>query len=130
MKSRVAPIPLLAGRSLQEATVSKHGVQLRLNTENGASETVEADHVISATGYKADVHRLPFLKPAILEQLRLTGKTPQLSVNYETSISGLYFMGPVSATTFGPVMRFVFGAGFASRRLSRHLEKGSLTRKG
>ncbi|MEZ0170092.1 NAD(P)-binding domain-containing protein [Microvirga sp. TS319] len=123
MKSRAAPVPLLARRSLQEASAAKHGVQLRLDTEDGSAETVEVDHVICATGYKADVHRLPFLKPDILEHLRLTGKTPQLSVNYESSVPGLYFMGFVSATTFGPVMRFVFGAGFASRRISRHLER-------
>jgi hypothetical protein len=125
MKSRAEPIHLLSGRSLKKASVSEHGVQLCLGTEDGATQTVEADHVICATGYKADVHRLPFLSPAVLKQLRLIGKTPQLSGNYESSVPGLYFMGQVSVTTFGPVMRFVFGAGFASRRISRHVAKRS-----
>jgi FAD-dependent urate hydroxylase len=121
MKDRVASVPLLLGCSLQEARVSKHGVQLQLVSMDGSTQIVEADHVIAATGYKADVHRFPFLRPAIFEHLRLIGKTPRLSVNFESSIPGLYFVGHVSSTTFGPVMRFVFGTDFTSRRISRHL---------
>ena len=106
---------------MQEARVSKHGVQLRLVSMDGSTQIVEADHVVAATGYKADVHRFPFLSPATFEQLRLIGKTPRLSVNFESSVPGLYFVGHASTTTFGPVMRFVFGADFTSRRISRHL---------
>jgi FAD-dependent urate hydroxylase len=124
MRDRAASVPLLLGCSLQEARVSKHGVQLQLVSMDGSTQIVEADHVVAATGYKADVHRFPFLSPAIFEQLRLIGKTPRLSVNFESSIPGLYFVGHVSTTTFGPLMRFVFGADFTSRRISRHLAGG------
>lgn len=121
MKDRAASVPLLLGCSLQEARLSKHGVQLRFVSMDGSTQIVEADHVIAATGYEADVHRFPFLSPAIVEQLHLIGKTPRLSVNFESSLPGLYFVGYASAPTFGPVMRFVFGADFTSRRISRHL---------
>jgi thioredoxin reductase len=121
MKDRAASVPLLLGCSLQEARVSKHGVQLQLVSMDGGTQIVEADHVIAATGYEADVHRFPFLGPAMIEQLRLIGNTPRLSTNFESSIPGLYFVGHVSTTTFGPVMRFVFGADFTARRISRHL---------
>jgi Pyridine nucleotide-disulphide oxidoreductase len=123
MKDRAASVPLLLGCSLQEARASRHGVQLRLLSMDGSTQIVEADHVIAATGYRADVHRFPFLSPAIIEQLRLIGKAPRLSVNFESSIPGLYFVGHVSTTTFGPVMRFVFGADFTSRTISRHLAR-------
>lgn len=121
MKDRATSVPLFLGCSLQEARASRHGVQLRLVSMDGSTQIVEADHVIAATGYKADVHRFPFLSPAIIEQLRLIGKTPRLSANFESSIPGLYFVGHVSTTTFGPVMRFVFGADFTSRTISSHL---------
>jgi hypothetical protein len=128
MKDRAASVPLHMGCSLQEARVSRHGVQLRLVSTDGKAQIAEADHVIAATGYKADVHRLPFLSPAILKQLRLIGETPRLSVNFESSLPGLYFVGNISTTTFGPVMRFVFGADFTSRRISRHLASMRLSR--
>jgi thioredoxin reductase len=121
MKDRLASVPLLLGCSLREARVSKSGVELRFVSLEGDTKVVEADHVIAATGYRADVHRFPFLAPAIVEQLRLIGKTPRLSADFESSIPGLYFAGHVSTTTFGPVMRFVFGADFTSRRISKHL---------
>lgn len=121
MRYRVASVPLHLGRSLREARASGHSVQLQLISMDGGSQMVEADHLIAATGYRADVHRLPFLSSAILERLNLIGKTPRLSVNFESSVPGLYFVGHASTTTFGPVMRFVFGADFTSRRISRHL---------
>src|SRR5580658_5584213 len=43
--------------------------------------------------------------------------------NFESSVPGLYFAGVSAANTFGPVMRFAFGAGFAARTLTRALEK-------
>jgi hypothetical protein len=42
-----------------------------------------------------------------------------LSSNFESSVPGLYFTGLVAANSFGPVMRFAFGAGFAARRLTQ-----------
>jgi hypothetical protein len=57
MKDRAASV---LGCSLQEARVSKYGVQLRLVSMDGSTQIVEADHVVAATGYKADVHRFPF----------------------------------------------------------------------
>jgi hypothetical protein len=46
-----------------------------------------------------------------------------LSSNFESSVPGLYFAGVSAANSFGPVMRFAFGAGFAARTLTRALEK-------
>jgi hypothetical protein len=92
-----------------------------LAAADGSAQLVEADHVIAATGYKVDVHRLPFLGPPIFERLRLVGKTPRLTINFESSVPGLYFVGQASSVTFGPVMRFVFGADFTSRTISKHL---------
>jgi len=36
-------------------------------------------------------------------------------------VPGLYFVGPPTANSFGPLMRFAVGARFAAPRLARHL---------
>jgi FAD-dependent urate hydroxylase len=38
-------------------------------------------------------------------------------------VPGLYFVGLAAANSFGPVMRFMFGAGFAARTVSESLAK-------
>jgi thioredoxin reductase len=121
MRDRANHISLHLGYAMQNASASGQGIRLDLDSIDGTSQSVEVDHVISATGYRPDVNRFPFLDPVIRDRLRMIGKTPRLSRNYESSVPGLYFVGPISATTFGPVMRFVFGAGFASRKLAGHI---------
>ena len=43
---------------------------------------------------------------------------PRLSRSFESSVPGMFFVGLPAAGTFGPVMRFVCGAGFAARQVS------------
>jgi thioredoxin reductase len=128
MKDRAVFMPRILGCELQEARACGSRVQLRLVAADGGEHQVSADHVIAATGYKPDVHRLPFLSLDVLDQLRLIGESPRLSAHFESSIPGLYFVGPISATSFGPVMRFAVGAEFVCQRISRHLARGARER--
>lgn len=121
MKDRAAVVPILLGHELREAKVRGSHVQLRLDAAGGSSRYVDVDHVIAATGYRTDVRRLPFLSLDIVERLQLIGNNPRLSAYFESSVPGLYFAGPIAATSFGPVMRFAAGAEFASRRILKHL---------
>jgi hypothetical protein len=89
---------------------------------------IQADHVIAATGYKVDLDRLTFLSSEIRSNLKAVEHTPVLSANYESSMPGLYFVGVSAANSFGPVMRFAFGADFAARTVTRSLVK-SLSRQ-
>jgi len=84
---------------------------------------VEVDFVIAGTGYDADVSRLKFLDPEILGRIDRIERAPTLSVNFESSVPGLYFTGPLSFMCFGPLFRFVTGAEVASRRLARRLNR-------
>jgi hypothetical protein len=79
--------------------------------------------VIAATGFKVDMQRLGFVSPAIMRSLKLEDSTPALSRYFETSVPGLFTVGVMAANNFGPLLRFAYGAGFASRRLSRHLAR-------
>jgi hypothetical protein len=59
----------------------------------------------------------------LLSRIATADGPPVLSKAYESSVDGLHFIGAASADSFGPVMRFVFGASHPSRRLAAHLAK-------
>lgn len=121
MKDRVVgKFPLHLGATLAGAEARDGRVQVRFHGASGA-DMREFEHVIAATGYRPEVRRLPFLDPALLGQTRTVEGTPVLDRNFESSVPGLYYVGLASANSFGPLVRFAFGAGFTARRLTRHL---------
>jgi cation diffusion facilitator CzcD-associated flavoprotein CzcO len=81
-------------------------------------ETVLADHVVMATGYRVDVRKLPMLHPALLAQIAIDEGTPILNERFECSVPGLYFVGLSSLRAFGPLFRFVLGCKAAARRVA------------
>ena len=115
-------VELVAGRSLQRVEAAQDGVRMVLASAQGEPPvTVESDHVICATGYRADVQRLGFLGPSVRSELRTLARTPVLSRRFESSVPGLYFLGLSAAVSFGPMMRFMFGDEFAARRITQDL---------
>lgn len=128
MADRIARVPQLLERSLVDADVGGRGIRLALATAEGP-ETIDADHVIAATGYRPSLDRLTFLAPGLRAAVRAHANTPILTSWFESSVDGLYFVGPVAANSFGPLMRFAFGANYAARRLSRHLAEGFVGRE-
>lgn len=118
----------LQGYSLESAEARGGGALLRLRGATGERREVATDHVVAGTGYRFCLASLPFLSRQLLGQLRSVQGTPVLSASLESSVPGLYFTGLASANTFGPAMRFLYGAGFTARRLARHLSAGSRSR--
>jgi hypothetical protein len=115
-------VEVLGGRSLQRVEAAQDGVRLVLASAHGEPPiTVESDHVICATGYRADVQRLRFLGPDVRAELRTLARTPVLSRRFESSVPGLYFLGLSASVSFGPMMRFMFGDEFAARRITQDL---------
>ena len=121
----VGKVPFNLGFTITQANVRDGRVSLQLNDGNGAHRTLVADHVIAATGYRVDVRRLEFLNSDVLLGMRTSDRAPALSSSFESSVRGLYFVGTSAANTFGPLMRFAFGARFTAERLSKHLAKTS-----
>lgn len=115
-------VEVIAGRHLQRAEATADGVRLVLAGEQGeAPIVVDSDHVICATGYRADVSRLRFLDAGLRAEMRTVAKTPVLSRQFESSIPGMYFLGLAAAVSFGPLMRFMYGDQFAARRITQDL---------
>lgn len=107
-----------------KSVAAKDGrVQVRVADQTGTEKVIEADHVIAATGYRIDLGKLPFLSSDIRSSIKISGTAPYLSSSFESSVSGLYFVGPVSMNTFGPLMRFSYGNRFTALRLTKHLGK-------
>ena len=48
---------------------------------------------------------------------------PVLSGKFESSVPGLYFVGPSAVNSFGPLMRFMVGAEYAAPRVARALAR-------
>ena len=122
----VGKVPLHLGLDITAAHIVNGRVCLAATDGAGNRKTFECDHVIAATGYRVDLQRLGFLEPKVREKIRLTDKSPALSSNFESSVSGLYFVGVAAANTFGPLMRFTSGSRFTARRLSKHLTRLAL----
>ncbi|MBV9742253.1 MAG: NAD(P)/FAD-dependent oxidoreductase, partial [Acidobacteriia bacterium] len=122
MKERVVGrMPLWLGCTIRKAEVKDNGVCLAVVRHDGSQSTCAADHVISATGYRVDLRRLPFLNHELRSRIRAVEHTPILSRHFESSVPGLYFVGVGAANSFGPMMRFAFGASFTASHISQHL---------
>jgi len=121
LKERVADkIPLLTSRIVTRATETQGKVELTLTTPAG-TETIQTDHVIAATGYKIDLARLPFLDARTRARIATFDGSPRLSSSFESSVPNLDFVGIASAQSFGPVMRFVYGARHTATIVTRHV---------
>jgi FAD-dependent urate hydroxylase len=118
--------PTLTGLSIKWARMQHGGVRMGFTGAGGTRE-LGADHVIAGTGYRWDMTRLPFFGEQMLAGLRTVPGTGSSAVgrDYQTTIPGLYMMGPAVAPTMGPVMRFVFGSEHAATTVARQLIAGS-----
>jgi len=119
----IGRLPVLTGYAPERAEIKNGRVNLCLRAEDGTQREISTEHVIAATGYKVDVERLKFLSPEIRSSINAVESTPVLSSNFESSVPGLYFIGIAAANSFGPVMRFAYGAAFAARRVARAAAK-------
>jgi thioredoxin reductase len=67
-----------------------------------------ADFVVFASGYRADIGRVPYLEP-LLDDLAVADGFPLLSEGFETSVPGLFMTGFASTRDFGPFYGFTKG---------------------
>lgn len=91
--------------------------QVSVTFEDGSVSN--ADHILLGTGYRVDVGKYPFLAPELVDELALANGYPVLDRGFESNVEGLYFLGAPAAWSFGPLMRFVAGTGFASKTVAR-----------
>jgi pyruvate/2-oxoglutarate dehydrogenase complex dihydrolipoamide dehydrogenase (E3) component len=113
-------MPIHLGATVEQATVQDAMVHLHFTQADGSPQRLLVDHVVAATGYRPALSRLKFLDESLRTSLRQVMDTPVLDRNFGSSVRGLHFAGPLSANSFGPLVRFAYGAQFTARRLARH----------
>jgi thioredoxin reductase len=72
-------------------------------------EILHVDHVILATGYRADLARVPYLA-GVLDHIQLTDGFPILDQHFQTTVPGLFITGFAATRDFGPFFGFVRGS--------------------
>jgi cation diffusion facilitator CzcD-associated flavoprotein CzcO len=111
-------LPVSCGQRVLAARRDGDKVLLTVVSADGQQAEARFDHVLAATGYRVDLARLAYLGPELRAGIRTVDGWPDLSSCFESSVPGLFFAGLTAAATFGPVMRFVCGTGFAARRVT------------
>ncbi|MGH6683515.1 MAG: NAD(P)-binding domain-containing protein [Pseudolabrys sp.] len=97
------------------------GNQISLTLDNA---TKRFDHVLLATGYRIDVDKMALLDQRLRERIARHSGLPVLTGGFESSARGLHFVGASAVASFGPLLRFIAGAGFAARRVSHAAVRG------
>jgi cation diffusion facilitator CzcD-associated flavoprotein CzcO len=116
-------LPMHLGVTVAAAEPHEGRLRLALRQAGRQDQNLEYDHVIAATGYVPDVSRLTFIDASLQSRIRRVEEAPVLNRQFESSIPGLYFAGIAAANSFGPLLRFAYGAKFTSPRLAAHLAR-------
>jgi cation diffusion facilitator CzcD-associated flavoprotein CzcO len=114
-------VPIRTSELVHQVRDIADGVGVGLVARHGERSEVRVDCVIAATGYRPDLQRLVFLDDPLRARIRAVASTAAVDAAYQTSVEGLYMIGPAVAPTFGPVMRFVYGTTHAARTVAQHL---------
>jgi thioredoxin reductase len=114
-------VPMHLGVTLAGAHARGERACLVLRRDGQDDRQVEADHIIAATGYRPAVSRLSFIHESLQSRIRTAGEAPILNRHFESSVSGLYFVGAAAANSFGPLLRFAYGANYAAQRVAARL---------
>ena len=116
VKPRMAGVRLEPGHRIRGAVVKGTGIELELNDGRR-----DFEHVLLATGYRIDVAKLGIFSSDLIERLDTDAGSPILGDGYQSSVPGLHFVGSAAVRSYGPLLRFVWGAGYAARTVTRHV---------
>lgn len=123
LKPRLGDVRISPGRGVGSAAI--RGKRLELKLSDGSERSV--DHVLMATGYRVNVRKYEFLSASLRSALSLVDGCPVLTRGFESSVSGLHFLGAPAMWSFGPLMRFVAGADFAARTMTKAVVRADAT---
>jgi hypothetical protein len=115
LRKRAEGVRMMPGRAV--ASARPEGNQIALQLDDGSRTRV--DHTLLATGYRMDIAKLGVLAPDLLQGIKRVTGSPVLSGQFESSVPGLHFVGSSAVYSLGPLMRFIAGAGYAARCVTR-----------
>jgi hypothetical protein len=83
-------------------------------------ERLNVDHVVFASGFRAELGRVPYLT-RLTSQIDCSNGFPVLDEAFGTSLTGLYIVGFSATQDFGPFFGFVKGCPAAATLVVRDL---------
>ena len=92
--------------------------ELRVLLSNNAE--LAADRVVFASGYRADLARVPYLA-GVLKDVQVSNGFPVLDEAFQTSLDGLYVTGFSATQDFGPFFGFVKSSPATATLIVRNL---------
>jgi FAD-dependent urate hydroxylase len=111
---RFSRVKCKPGRDIIGARVVADRIVLDLDTGPAGF-----DHVVLGTGYRFDLSRTGLYSPRLLEKIDCVDGSPLLGAGFESSVAKLHFVGSSAVKSFGPLLRFIAGAPFAARSVTR-----------
>jgi cation diffusion facilitator CzcD-associated flavoprotein CzcO len=114
LKPRFGNVTCHTGRTIVAARAASDRIVLELDDGTHAF-----DHVLLGTGYRVDIARIGILSPELLSRIACVDGSPLLRAGLQSSVPGLHFVGSSAVKSFGPLMRFVAGASYAARAVTR-----------
>lgn len=109
------------GCSIVTAEPREGRLHLVLRARDGSTSELTVDHLMAGTGYWPLLAKQSFLDEALRKQIKAVDDQPVLDSRFESSVRGLYFVGLMAAPSFGPLLRFAYGADFSAKRIARRL---------
>jgi cation diffusion facilitator CzcD-associated flavoprotein CzcO len=125
LRPRLADVPVHDMGSM--FGVRREGERIALTIDGTTSLF---DHVVLGTGYRPDLGKVGPVA-ALAPRIRTRAGYPVLSGDFESSVPGLHFIGANAVGSFGPLLRFIAGSGYAARRVTgcARRNRGDLSRR-
>lgn len=90
------------------ATTRQRNQDIEVELDDGTILTV--DEVIFATGYRVDLHRVPFVENGHLPGMEIQDGYTALDVGFQTSVPGLFITSLAATRDFGSFLAFTVSA--------------------
>lgn len=119
LRDRMKDIPVNQRRRILDA--QRTGDKIAVTLDDGVRRY---DHVLCATGYRIDVARMDIFDGILRARIARHNGLPVLADGLQSSVPGLHFIGAAAVGSYGPLLRFIAGAGYAARHVTRAALRG------
>ncbi len=114
-------IKLLRGTRLVSCVKIDTG-ELKIMFDKGFNIT--ADHIILATGFKVNIHNVPFLAAGnILSKLEVNNDFPVIDEYFQTNLPGLFITSMSASQDFGPFFGFTIAVRTSAKLIGKAITK-------
>jgi hypothetical protein len=85
---------------------------------------ITADHIILATGFKVNIHNVPFLTEGnILSKLATNNDFPVIDEHFQTNLPGLFITSMAAGQDFGPFFGFTIAVRTSAKLIGKAIAK-------